>query len=178
MIRIRELAQGDFELVSTWLAKPDIRRWLSPDWRTGEIGVLLVAAVAASTRNKIYMVEKGDRSCGAIGLGQIDHTDRTATIWGALGDLAWRGQGIMSEALKMVAIRAFSELGIRSINVSFMEPNEAAKRLCEKAGFRFVGIVRNGLLLEGVPVNRVLYDGVPADFGLHSDSASADSVVT
>jgi RimJ/RimL family protein N-acetyltransferase len=54
------------------------------------------------------------------------------------------GQGIMTEAGKIMLIHAFEELGLKRVEYRHFKDNFASKRLREKLMFRYEGILRNG----------------------------------
>ena len=61
----------------------------------------------------------------------------------ALNPKYW-GMGIVPEAFREVLAFGFEYLGLKRIEASAFLDNEQSKRVCEKTGFTFEGISRNG----------------------------------
>jgi len=166
VVEIMDLGQEDFGRVAGWLSKPEINAWLTSEWRSHSVTPTLVAAVAMNRRNRLYLVTCAGEPCGVAALGQLDEVDRSAAVWCALGDLEFRGSGIMTQALGLLAREAFVNLGLRSLNASIVATNTASIRMVEKTGFRRVGSIRFGVVSEGEWVDRVVFDLIPEDIGL------------
>ena len=87
---------------------------------------------------------------GAIGLHSRDATMREVGFWMA----PWaRGQGIMTDAVRLVCRWAFAELGLERIEWWANVGNYASRRVAEKAGFTMEGTARARLLHRGVRVD-------------------------
>ena len=87
---------------------------------------------------------------GGIGLNNV--------VWGAfcsafLGyklDAAYTGQGYMTEAVRLVAEYAFTQLGLHRIEANVMPRNTASLRVVEKNGFASEGLAQKYLKINGV----------------------------
>ena len=87
---------------------------------------------------------------GAIGLHARDPTMREVGYWMA----PWaRGQGIMTDAVRLVCAWGFAELGLGRIEWWANVGNYASRRVAEKAGFTMEGTVRARLLHRGERVD-------------------------
>jgi|tagenome__1003787_1003787.scaffolds.fasta_scaffold20763992_2 RimJ/RimL family protein N-acetyltransferase len=76
-----------------------------------------------------------------------------------------RGRGIASQAVRLVTEWAFAELGVKRAEVSVHPDNAASRRVAEKAGFQFEGVLRSLKLIRGVRVDACRYSRLPADPG-------------
>ncbi|MCC6672775.1 MAG: GNAT family N-acetyltransferase [Planctomycetes bacterium] len=166
MIAIRPLAPPDFPTVAAWLSAPDVHRWLTSEWRGKAVAGPVIAMTVRNKRNDLYLIEADGRPAGLVALADLDPVDRCAMVWYVLGDSGSGRRGIVTEGVRLLARRAFAELGLRCLYAWIMPDNQASRRVLEKNGFRPAGRLRNATESDGVPADRVYYDLVPGDLGL------------
>jgi diamine N-acetyltransferase len=97
---------------------------------------------------------------GTAGLFDIAHGNAEFAI--ALGER--RGQGLGTEATRLVLDFAFHVLQLRNVLLQTLEWNVAGLTAYERAGFRRIGVRRGARISRGRPTNVVLMDAVPEDF--------------
>jgi diamine N-acetyltransferase len=100
---------------------------------------------------------------GTAGLLGIVHAHGNAEFAIALGER--RGQGLGTEATRLVLDFAFHVLQLRNVLLETLEWNVAGLAAYERAGFRRIGVRRGARISLGRPTNIVLMDAVPEDFG-------------
>jgi diamine N-acetyltransferase len=100
---------------------------------------------------------------GTAGLFKIAHAHGTAEFGIAIGDR--RGQGLGSEATRLVLDFAFHVLELRNVLLEALEWNVAGLTAYERAGFRRVGVRRGAVMSRGRPTDVVIMDAVREDFG-------------
>jgi|SRR5438270_7289623 len=100
---------------------------------------------------------------GTAGLFRIVHAHGRAEFGIAIGER--RGQGIGSEATRLVLDYAFHVLQLRNVLLETLEWNVAGQTAYERAGFRRIGVRRRAVVSLGRPTDLVLMDAVPEDFG-------------
>ncbi|HWH95367.1 MAG TPA: GNAT family protein [Baekduia sp.] len=100
---------------------------------------------------------------GTAGLFHIGHANGTAEFAIALGER--RGQGLGTEATRLVLDFAFHVLHLRNVLLEALEWNVAGLTAYERAGFRRVGVRRGAVMSRGRPTDVVLMDAIPEDFG-------------
>ena len=77
-----------------------------------------------------------------------------------------RGQGLGTEATRLVLDFAFHVLQLRNVLLVTLEWNVAGLTAYERAGFRRVGVRRGAVMSRGrEPTDFVIMDAVPEDFG-------------
>jgi RimJ/RimL family protein N-acetyltransferase len=108
---------------------------------------------------------------GTTALFGIDHYHGTATFGILLGER--RGQGLGTDATRLVLDWGFTVLGLYSIELRVWEWNTAAIRAYTKAGFREIGRRRGGAVIMGRRFDVVLMDAIAPEF---QGSALADLV--
>jgi RimJ/RimL family protein N-acetyltransferase len=104
---------------------------------------------------------------GGTGVNHISQQNRYANIgyWVRTGRVR---QGLASRALRLAARYAFETLGMKRVEITAHPDNIASRRVAEKAGATFEGIVRNRIFMRGRPYPAALYSLVPEDLGLVS----------
>jgi diamine N-acetyltransferase len=108
--------------------------------------------------------DRGDSApVGTAGLFGIVHAHGRAEFAIALGER--RGQGLGTDATRLVLDFAFNVLHLRNVLLETLEWNVAGLTAYERAGFRRIGIRRGAVVSRGQPTNMVLMDAVPQDFG-------------
>jgi diamine N-acetyltransferase len=100
---------------------------------------------------------------GTAGLLEISHANGTAEFGIAIGER--RGQGLGTEATRLVLDFAFHVLQLRNVLLETLEWNVAGLTAYERAGFRRVGVRRGAVMSRGRPTDVVIMDAVPDDFG-------------
>jgi diamine N-acetyltransferase len=100
---------------------------------------------------------------GTAGLFGIVHAHGRAEFGIALGER--RGQGLGTEATRLVLDFAFHVLHLRNVLLETLDWNIAGLTAYERAGFRRIGIRRGAVMSRGRPTDMVLMDAVPQDFG-------------
>jgi diamine N-acetyltransferase len=100
---------------------------------------------------------------GTAGLLQIAHANGTAEFAILIGER--RGQGLGTEATRLVLDFAFNVLQLRNVLLETLEWNVAGLIAYERAGFRRVGARRGAVMSRGRPTDVVIMDAVPGDFG-------------
>jgi RimJ/RimL family protein N-acetyltransferase len=100
---------------------------------------------------------------GTAGLLHIDHANGTGEFAIVIGER--RGQGLGTEATRLVLDFAFHVLQLRNVLLETLEWNVAGLTAYERAGFRRVGVRRGAVLSRGRPTDVVIMDAVPEDFG-------------
>lgn len=159
-MELRRLGERDIPVVAGWMADPDNHRWL----RLGPRGP---AATAAALREmiradahllRVFPAERGGPCVGVVGLSDIDHGFRSATLWYVLGDRPSRGRGLTSRAVRALLSEAFEHRGLFAINAWVVDGNLPSIRVLENNHFRYVGRQRLCHYLDGRPCDRLLYD--------------------
>ena len=108
--------------------------------------------------------DRGDSApVGTAGLFGIVHAHGRAEFGIAIGER--RGQGLGTDATRLVLDFAFNVLHLRNVLLETLEWNVAGLTAYERAGFRRIGIRRGAVVSRGQPTNMVLMDAVPQDFG-------------
>jgi diamine N-acetyltransferase len=76
-----------------------------------------------------------------------------------------RGQGLGTEATRLVLDFAFHVLALRNVLLETLEWNVAGLTAYERAGSRRVGVRRGAVMSRSRPTDVLIMDAVPEDFG-------------
>jgi RimJ/RimL family protein N-acetyltransferase len=130
--------QLDSEPPRLWSAKA-IQEWIKKEQEKG------------SLRDLVFLIEsvKEDKPIGFVALDGIQWSHGEAWLGIGIGERASRGQGLGTEAVRLVLRYAFTELNLHRVSLSVFEYNPRALRAYEKAGFRVEGRARGALKRDG-----------------------------
>ena len=79
----------------------------------------------------------------------LDHDERTAEL-GYVLDTEARGRGVATEALRLLTVWAFEEQDMIRLQLLISVSNDASKRVAQRCGYRFEGVLRGLYLNQGV----------------------------
>ena len=65
--------------------------------------------------------------------------------------------------------RTFSESPLRKLIAYVHEDNAASRKVLEKAGYEAEGLLREHYLINGMPVNEVIYGVLRREIGSHGN---------
>jgi RimJ/RimL family protein N-acetyltransferase len=150
---IEEITPEHFGLVAEWLSRPEINRWLTAEWRGRLVTSVTVAMAVRNQKNRLFVVRSDGAACGLTALADIDAADSTAMVWYFLGERMLSGMGIITEAVKQLALRSFGQLGLHSVYAWVMEDNTASITVLQKAGR-----IRRATSSGGLQVDRIYFD--------------------
>lgn len=101
---------------------------------------------------------------GGVGINPgIDVFRRTAEIGYWLGEAYW-GQGIATDALRLMTGYAFSRFDLLRLEAGVFSWNPASARVLEKAGFAFEGRFRSNVFKDGEMTDRLFYARLRSDW--------------
>jgi [ribosomal protein S5]-alanine N-acetyltransferase len=93
---------------------------------------------------------------GAVSLKNISHSMGYGEIGYGMAE-SHHGKGIATAAVKLLVEKIFSETPLRRLLAYVHEENIASCRVLEKLGFQEEGLLREHYVINGAPVNEVLY---------------------
>lgn len=150
-IQLRALEPADVDLLYRWENDPDVwhlSQTVTPFSRFDiEQYVLNAGKDIFADKQLRLMIDKkdGGETIGAIDLFEYDPLNRRVGL-GILITEGFRGQGLASEALKLVIWYCFSKLMVHQVYANIGADNKKSIRLFEKMSFRLAGKKRDWLL--------------------------------
>lgn len=105
-----------------------------------------------------FIIDVDGKAVGSVGLSWKlrDCSKHRGSIGYWLGKKYW-GQGIMTEAIKVMCDIAFNELDKLKLNISALEDNIGSRRVAEKNGFKLEWTAVKEEFKEGKYKNLVCY---------------------
>jgi RimJ/RimL family protein N-acetyltransferase len=100
-------------------------------------------------RGQMMIVDAEDRLLGGIWYFPVAPYIDGLEIGYMVFDRERRGQGIMTEALRLLASYLFGQRKLHRLQLTVMIPNEASRRVARKAGFQLEGIARGAVFHLG-----------------------------
>ena len=95
--------------------------------------------------------------CGEINLSSIQRGPFQNAYVGYWIDEACAGQGLVPEAVVVVARHAFEELGLHRLQIAIIPRNAASRRVVEKLAIRDEGVAVRYLEINGVWEDHIRY---------------------
>jgi len=132
------LRQLDSNPAQLWSASA-IQRWIKKEQEKDGL------------RDLVFMIEsvKEAKPIGFVALDGIQWSHGEAWLGIGIGERAYRGQGLGTEAVRLILQYAFTELNLHRVSLSVFEYNPRALRSYEKAGFQVEGRERGALKRDG-----------------------------
>lgn len=148
---------------------PEVGRWLSwvhEGYRDEESADWIGSVIEARARGDDYewfiFLRDTGRFLGGVSLRPLEHASRTANCGYWLRSTE-AGKGYMTRAVRFVLAYGFERLGLERIEIVMQAENVASKRVAEKVGARFEGVLRNRIPWPTGNVDGLGYAIVPGD---------------
>lgn len=93
---------------------------------------------------------------GSVSINQINQQHRFGNIGYWVRKKALN-RGVASEAVALIKEFGFAQLGLNRLEILAEVHNQASRRVAEKAGARFEGVLQKRLLNKGVAVDAAMY---------------------
>ncbi len=106
-------------------------------------------AERASRSPHSWAIEHGGALIGEVRLDAVNLHDRRASLAIGLFEQQRLGQGLGSEAMRLVLTHAFDGLGLHRVGVRVLASNTRAIRAYEKLGFQYEGRERETAFVRG-----------------------------
>lgn len=132
---------------------------------TEEDGRAFISAMLAADQNDTFAfaVTADGRVAGSIGaFRQQNIHRRTAELGYYLAEEFW-GKGVMTRAVRLLCGYVFSHSDILRIFAEPFADNAASRRVLEKAGFSFEGILRHNAVKNGRVLDMAIYSRLKND---------------
>jgi diamine N-acetyltransferase len=152
-----------------WWNQPEVRRGLDFMGVASEDSKLkwVESTLERSGKREPEVVEftvhdrRDAAAVGTAGLFSINHAHGRGEFGIAIGER--RGQGLGTEAARLVLDFGFNVLGLHNVFLETLESNVAGLTAYERAGFRRIGVRRGAAMNQGRRTDVVLMDAVRED---------------
>jgi RimJ/RimL family protein N-acetyltransferase len=154
MITLREISREDLPTINRWRRDPVVadgvgapRRFIGLD-----VDVRWYEDYLSRRSNEIrcaICLADSNQLVGMVSLTRIDHVHRHAEYNAVVGERGSQNRGIGTAATKAMVRHGLFDLNLHRIYVSILCENAGSIRMCEKAGFRKEGVIREGAYKNG-----------------------------
>jgi ribosomal-protein-serine acetyltransferase len=159
---------GDFydavvESSKVWFAEGMLPK---PDLTAEELEALVKELLDLWEQDDFYMffvIDEGTREI--VGVTFLNHVNRMyqmANLGYAIRTSRTR-EGIATKAAKLAARYGFEKLGLQRIEIVVTKDNVPSLKVAEKVGALREGLLRNRLLLHGIPKDAYMHSLIPTD---------------
>lgn len=105
-----------------------------------------------------------DQMIGTVGLHEVDHINRTATLGIFIGNRDYWSKGYGTEAIRLILDFAFNYMNLNNIDLALMEFNQRALKCYQKCGFKEIGRRRKCKFINGKYYDSILMDVLAEEF--------------
>lgn len=168
-LQVRPLAAEDAPPVAEIFADKQTQRWLPVPSEPGRVDARAWCSALAEHRRSTgdgdhYGVvrREDDALVGCLWTKHTDWVAKVTEIAYALAPQA-RGFGLAAEAVDALAIALILEHGFQRVELRVAPGNTASRRVAEKAGFTYEGLLRNAGHLHSGRVDLEVWSLVTAD---------------
>ena len=141
-----------------------------PNLSRDEVEQMIKAFIVLGEQDNTYMFYVLDsmtnQIVGVAFINQINRTHQTGNL-GYVVRTSRTGEGIATAAARFVAQYGFEKLGLQRIEIVVHKDNAPSLKVAEKLGAMREALLRNRVLLHGVPSEAYLHSLIPTDFGIN-----------
>ncbi|SDZ41351.1 Protein N-acetyltransferase, RimJ/RimL family [Micromonospora pattaloongensis] len=168
-VHVRPLEASDADAVDAIFADKQTQRWLPLPQEYGQIEGLAWCTEMAEERRDSGVGDhygvvrrEDDRLVGCLWTKRTDWVGRVTEVAYAIAPDA-RGFGVAAEAVDALAVALILEHGFQRIELRVAPGNTASRRVAEKAGFTYEGLLRNAGHVHSGRVDLEVWSFVAAD---------------
>jgi len=132
----------------------DVERWFAEADRMWQERIAFPMAIFESTDRRLL---------GGVGLHDIQLYGKREAEMGYWVRRTACGQGVAATAIRAMAAFGINELGLIRVSMRIRLENRSSRRAAERAGARFEGVARHGLLAGDARFDAAVYSLLPAD---------------
>lgn len=154
-IRLRLRTDADLPAIVAACQDPEIPRWTRvPDDYTEEAARewAVQARTDAEAGNGIHLLvvdARTDELLGSAGLVHVDWEEGRAEVGYWMAREA-RGRGVATRAVRLVSIWSLENLPIERLQIHAEPDNHPSRRVAERAGYTFEGVLRSFFVNKGI----------------------------
>ncbi|MFH1877230.1 MAG: GNAT family protein [Candidatus Omnitrophota bacterium] len=159
-IYLRDVSLGDVnDVYLGWMNDPEVTRYLEARFSEHTLeSIRDYVEKMASKEDEVFLAicEKDSRKhIGNIKLGPIERNHKFAYISLVIGDKAFWGKGIASEAIGLMVKIAFDKYDLNKLLAGCYACNRGSARAFEKNGFKVEGVEKRRWLSGGEYVDGI-----------------------
>jgi len=155
VIRLRLHTDSDIPAIVAACQDPEIPRWtrVPAPYRDADARGWLEQESQGRARGDLLgllVVEPDDdRLLGSVGIVQVDREERRCELgyWVARES---RGRGVATRAVRLLCAWIFENLPVDRTGIHAEPENAASRRVAERAGFTYEGVLRSYFVNKGI----------------------------
>ena len=160
-VSLRLLTPSDAnEIYRSWLNDPEVTKGLDTISKpyTKEMLTAYVNAAIADRLGYMFVIleNKTNTPIGTARVHNINLKSATCNLGMMIGDKSYWGKGLGKRVYKLLIEFAFNKLNIRRIWEAAHADNIVSLAMCEGLGFRREGIMREHILTDRGPMDKIL----------------------
>lgn len=168
-IYLREVRLSDVnENYYQWLNDSEINQFLETRFLPQSIHNIeeFVRSKDGNSNEVLFAIcdKISSKHIGNIKVGPINWIHRYADISLLIGDKAFWGKGVATEAIQLVSHFSFNVLNLHKLKAGCYEKNVGSMKAFEKAGFEKEGLLKKLWMLNGTFQDQVLLGLCAEDF--------------
>jgi RimJ/RimL family protein N-acetyltransferase len=169
-IRLRFRTDADIPAIVAACQDPEIPRWTRVPYDYDEATARDWSERAEADQREgrglhlLVVDAKDDRLLGSMGIVAIDWEESSCDI-GYWAVAAERGRGLIPRAARLFCRWIFEALPIERITISAEPENAASRRVAEKAGFTYEGVLRSFFVNKGTRRDAASYSLLRGELG-------------
>ena len=141
-----------------------------PDLSRDELEYMLKDFIALWDQDNTYtffvLDGTSNQIVGVAFLNNINRMHQRGNL-GYLVKTSRTGEGIATEAARLVAQYGFEKLGLQRIEIVVHRDNVPSLKVAEKLGAKKEALLRNRILLHGTPSEAYMHSLIPEDLGFN-----------
>ena len=132
-----------------WLNDKDVNQYLETRWTEQSIEKIkeFVTSIRDSSHSYLFAIICEDNHVGNIKIGPIHHIYKHADISYFIGNKAYWGKGIATEAVKLVVEFGFKILKLHKIEAGAFEQNVGSQHVLLKNNFTREAVLKDQVFL-------------------------------
>lgn len=152
---LRAMEQSDLPRVQRWMNDPEVlRRVYTYRHLSLDAEARWLQQMHESSTDFVFAIDTKDGTgaalhVGTTGIHHVDWKNRTCMVGIVIGEERCRGQGLGTEAMRLLVRYAHQELGLHRVELEVYPFNQPAIRSYQKLGFRLDGTRRAATFREG-----------------------------
>lgn len=153
-------------MVASWLSRKETYQWL--DFGNGKqsLDAVILRLMIHRPVHHLRLFAAGNTGppIGIVAFSNIDPHFGVAQLWYVLGNRTYAGRGYTSAAVSALLDYGFRVLHLESVNAWAVVSNAPSIRVLKKNHFRLIGTQRQCHRLDGVSVDRMLFDLLVSEY--------------
>ena len=154
MITLREIGRDDIPIINRWRRDPVVIDGIGAPGRFIGLDVDMkwyeeyLTRRSSEVRCAVCLADSG-QLVGMVSLTRIDYLHSNAEYNAVVGERELQNKGVGTAATRAMVRHGFFDLNLHRIYVSILRQNVSSIRMCENAGFREEGTIREGAYKNG-----------------------------